>query len=148
MKLAQILMTRTVSLIMTRTLMTTSQLQLLSRSPLGITEIQDIMPSTLVSILTDYHIIISKRFYHPGLYQKIDPKVREARRKKFFGSGRKKRSTPDEDGGEFFDGKSSLPCLMCWLLPSIQSMPGQSSLCANIVSGDFCKDLTADISQL
>ena len=32
-----------------------------------------------------------------GLYQKIDPKVREARRKKFFGSGRRKRDTEEED---------------------------------------------------
>ena len=32
-----------------------------------------------------------------GLYQKVDPKVREARRKKFFGSGRRKR---DAAGGE------------------------------------------------
>lgn len=28
-----------------------------------------------------------------GLYQKIDPKVREARRKKFFGRHRRKRDT-------------------------------------------------------
>ena len=32
-----------------------------------------------------------------GLYQKVDPKVREARRKKYFGSGRRKR---DAAGGE------------------------------------------------
>ena len=32
-----------------------------------------------------------------GLYQKIDPKVREARRKKFFGSGRRKRDAEDEE---------------------------------------------------
>jgi len=35
--------------------------------------------------------------FHSWLYQKIDPKVREARRKKFFGSGRRRRSTVDED---------------------------------------------------
>ena len=33
-----------------------------------------------------------------GLYQKIDPKVREARRKKFFGSGRRKRDTEEDEG--------------------------------------------------
>ena len=32
-----------------------------------------------------------------GLYQKIDPKVREARRKKFFGSGRRKRETEEDE---------------------------------------------------
>ena len=32
-----------------------------------------------------------------GLYQKIDPKVREARRKKFFGSGRRKRDTEEDE---------------------------------------------------
>ena len=35
-----------------------------------------------------------------GLYQKIDPKVREARRKKFFGSGRRKRDAKDEEKEE------------------------------------------------
>jgi len=34
--------------------------------------------------------------FHSWLYQKIDPKVRAARRKKFFGTGRKKRQIPDE----------------------------------------------------
>ena len=33
-----------------------------------------------------------------GLYQKVDPKVREARRKKYFGSGRRKRDAAG--GGE------------------------------------------------
>ena len=33
---------------------------------------------------------------YTGLYQKIDPKVRAARRKKFFGTGRKKRQIPDD----------------------------------------------------
>ena len=32
----------------------------------------------------------------PGLYQKIDPKVREARRKKFFGSGRRRRDASED----------------------------------------------------
>jgi len=32
----------------------------------------------------------------PGLYQKIDPKVREARRKKFFGSGRRRRDVSED----------------------------------------------------
>ena len=39
----------------------------------------------------------SKLISSPGLYQKIDPKVREERRKKFFGSGRRRRSTVDDD---------------------------------------------------
>jgi len=34
--------------------------------------------------------------FHSWLYQKIDPKVRAARRKKFFGSGRKKRQISDD----------------------------------------------------
>ena len=42
-----------------------------------------------------------------GLYQKIDPKVREARRKKFFGSGRRKRDTTEEDEGQMV-GKENL----------------------------------------
>ena len=42
-----------------------------------------------------------------GLYQKIDPKVREARRKKFFGSGRRKRDTAEEDEGQMV-GKENL----------------------------------------
>jgi len=35
--------------------------------------------------------------FHSWLYQKIDPKVREARRKKFFGSGRRKRDTEEDE---------------------------------------------------
>jgi len=34
--------------------------------------------------------------FHSWLYQKIDPKVRAARRKKFFGSGRRKRELSEE----------------------------------------------------
>jgi len=35
--------------------------------------------------------------FHSWLYQKIDPKVREARRKKFFGSGRRKRDAEEKE---------------------------------------------------
>lgn len=35
--------------------------------------------------------------FHSWLFQKIDPKVRAARRKKFFGSGRKKRQAKGKD---------------------------------------------------
>ena len=70
-----------------------------SRNPLVVTMvIPDIMPSTHVS--TEYGLSViehCKPNSPPGLYQKIDPKVREARRKKFFGSGRRRRSTVDED---------------------------------------------------
>merc|ERR1719391_1199774 len=45
--------------------------------------------------------------FHSWLYQKIDPKVREARRKKFFGSGRRKRDTTGEDEGQMV-GKENL----------------------------------------
>jgi len=48
---------------------------------------------------SDYHSPGSNprtHAFHSWLYQKIDPKVRAARRKKFFGTGRKKRQIPDE----------------------------------------------------
>merc|ERR1719397_1763207 len=35
--------------------------------------------------------------FHSWLYQKIDPKVREARRKKFFGNGRRKRDAEEKE---------------------------------------------------
>ena len=43
-----------------------------------------------------------------GLYQKIDPKVRAARRKKFFGSGRRKRDAGEEKEGEMVGKEENL----------------------------------------
>ena len=79
-------------------LRTRSQHQSLSL-PVATMVIPDITPSTHVSpvkvcLLSN---IVNLNLSPPGLYQKIDPKVREARRKKFFGSGRRRRSTGDED---------------------------------------------------
>ena len=83
----------TITLATTSSTATTSMMrrrnQHLSQSPHTMAT-RGIMLFILVSLLIIWKITL---FICLGLYQKIDPKVREARRKKFFGRHRRKRDT-------------------------------------------------------